>query len=282
LNASRKGTLKLEGIKEKITAELAGLDGISKTIELVIIPAGGKGTRLRPYTLGMLKPLFYFENKPILQQILDRLDHKMIKKIVVISDYLYPQIQTFIEHYQTDMAEENKKVTIENVVARETSVCDKIKLLEDSITKLTTPFIVHYSDVVLNNFDWDFFVKCHQKFRKEHRVIGTLTWSNYYPMGVGLIYEKSDRANLLEKLVEKENRIPGFKINVGVSIFERDILHYVEKGDDLYQDVIPRALKNGQQFGLYQHANSWFHLETIDGINNYQQSWWAHKNQRRH
>ena len=58
-----------------------------------VILAGGLGTRLRPYTLLLPKPMLPVGPRPILEHIIDWLKHNGITDIVITPGYLGKTIQ---------------------------------------------------------------------------------------------------------------------------------------------------------------------------------------------
>ncbi|MFH1849765.1 MAG: sugar phosphate nucleotidyltransferase [archaeon] len=67
----------------------------------VIIPLAGKGTRLRPHTHTVAKPLVRVAGKPVLAHILDMLKPYKIDEIIFIVGHLGDQIEEFVsKHYR--------------------------------------------------------------------------------------------------------------------------------------------------------------------------------------
>jgi len=65
----------------------------------VIIPMGGKGTRMRPHTFSKMKPLLHVAGKPMLGHILDRIQAIKPDTVhFVISDF-EDQLNTFLKQY---------------------------------------------------------------------------------------------------------------------------------------------------------------------------------------
>lgn len=62
-----------------------------------VILAGGKGTRLRPYTSVLPKPLMPIGDLPILEIILRRLEKAGVTEVVIAIGYLGSLIQTYLE-----------------------------------------------------------------------------------------------------------------------------------------------------------------------------------------
>ncbi|MFH1589150.1 MAG: sugar phosphate nucleotidyltransferase [archaeon] len=62
----------------------------------VIIPMAGKGTRLRPHTHTIAKPLINVAGKPVLAHILDELKRLKVSEIIFIIGYLGDQIKDYV------------------------------------------------------------------------------------------------------------------------------------------------------------------------------------------
>ncbi|MEX1158349.1 MAG: sugar phosphate nucleotidyltransferase [Thermomicrobiales bacterium] len=62
----------------------------------VIIPVGGLGTRLRPFTWSRPKPLVSVAGKPLLSHVLDSLQSLTIDRIVFVTGFLGEQIEDFV------------------------------------------------------------------------------------------------------------------------------------------------------------------------------------------
>lgn len=62
----------------------------------VIIPVGGLGTRLRPFTWSRPKPLVSVAGKPLLSHVLDALQPLTIDRVVFVTGFLGEQIEDFV------------------------------------------------------------------------------------------------------------------------------------------------------------------------------------------
>lgn len=65
----------------------------------VIIPMAGKGTRMRPHTLSMPKPLMHVAGKPMLAHILDQVLALKPDKIHFVISGFQEQVEAFLQEY---------------------------------------------------------------------------------------------------------------------------------------------------------------------------------------
>jgi glucose-1-phosphate thymidylyltransferase len=67
----------------------------------VIIPLAGKGTRLRPHTHLVPKPLLKVAGRPVMDWVMDRLEGLDITELIFITGHLKEQVEAFARtHYQ--------------------------------------------------------------------------------------------------------------------------------------------------------------------------------------
>ena len=68
-----------------------------------IILAGGKGTRLRPYTIALPKPLMPVGDYPILEVVIRQLSDSGFDHITITVNHQAELIKTFLEMVQNGM-----------------------------------------------------------------------------------------------------------------------------------------------------------------------------------
>ena len=67
----------------------------------VIIPLAGKGTRLRPHTHLVPKPLLTVAGRPVMDWVMDRLEELDITELIFITGHLKEQVESFARsHYR--------------------------------------------------------------------------------------------------------------------------------------------------------------------------------------
>ena len=66
----------------------------------VIIPLAGKGTRLRPHTHLVPKPLLKVAGRPVMDWVMDRLEGLDVTELIFITGHLKGQVEEYITtHY---------------------------------------------------------------------------------------------------------------------------------------------------------------------------------------
>jgi glucose-1-phosphate thymidylyltransferase len=67
----------------------------------VIIPLAGKGTRLRPHTHLVPKPLIKVAGRPVMDWVMDRLEGLGVTELIFITGHLREQVEAYVtKHYQ--------------------------------------------------------------------------------------------------------------------------------------------------------------------------------------
>ena len=61
----------------------------------VIIPLAGKGTRLRPHTHLVPKPLLKVAGRPVMDWVMDRLDGLDVRELIFITGHLKEQVESY-------------------------------------------------------------------------------------------------------------------------------------------------------------------------------------------
>jgi len=67
----------------------------------VIIPLAGKGTRLRPHTHIVPKPLINVAGRPVMDWVMDKLDGLDVSELIIITGHLKGQVEEYVNsHYK--------------------------------------------------------------------------------------------------------------------------------------------------------------------------------------
>lgn len=180
----------------------------------VVIMAGGKGTRLKPITNVIPKPLVPVGDKTILEVILDQFERIGCHKFFMSVNYKADMIKYYLgqlEHqYDIDFFMEDKPL----------GTIGSVSLLKG---KINTPFFVSNCDSI-NEQDyrdvWDYHVNNHNDM-----TIVTMVKSFKIPYGV----IETGEGGLMTALKEKPEQT--YQVNTGVYILNPDLIKEIPEGE---------------------------------------------------
>ncbi len=219
-----------------------------------VILAGGKGTRLRPFTHVVPKPLLPFKERPILEHIILYLKNYGITDIIITISHLGYQIR----NYFGDGSSLGVKIEyFEEKEPMGTAGC-----LLPFKDKLKETFLVLGGDN-LTTLKLDEFMK----FHKEKKGIATVALFEFEERTKWGIYEL-DGSCRIERFLEK----PTFKHNAGTMIFclEPGIFMHIPQAKgvvNLTGDIIPMLLHSGEKIYGFCFSDFWLDIGSMDDYN---------------
>jgi len=176
-----------------------------------VILAGGLGTRLRPYTFLLPKPMLPVGPKPIMEHILEWLKESGISDIVVSTGYLGKMVQ----EYFGDGEEWGVRIAYATS-SRPMGTAGQLKAAEG---RIKGRFVCIYGDALL-----DFDLRKAVDFHEKKQATATMVLMKYSTeMKYGFM--ETDKDGRLTEWKEKPE-ISGF-INVGCYVMERSFLSYI-------------------------------------------------------
>ena len=195
----------------------------------VVIMAGGKGTRLRPYTENCPKPMLLVDDKPMLEILLEQCIASGFRNFYFSVNYLKEYI---IDYFQNG---EKWGVSISYLVENEPlGTAGSLQLLP---SHLTEPFLVMNGDV-LTKLDTSRLLNFHH----EHDALGTMCVREYtatVPFGV-----VQTNGVDLESFIEKPSYT--YFVNAGVYIINPKLLSLISENQKI---DMPTLLQNAQEAG---------------------------------
>jgi NDP-sugar pyrophosphorylase family protein len=210
----------------------------------VVILAGGKGKRLEPYTIILPKPLMPVGNYPILEIIVRQLKSQGLEDITLAVGYLGNLIESFFGNG------ERWKVKIDyNYEEKPLGTVGSLTYIKG----LQSTFLVMNGDL-LTTFDFSKFIKYHQNKKK----IATIAVTNRKLL-VDFGVLKSNEKNELTQYVEKPDF--GYKVSMGIYLFEPEVLEYIPKGERLdFPELMNVLLQKGKRVSVYESDDFWLDL----------------------
>ena len=206
----------------------------SKNLQAVVL-AGGLGTRLRPFTFLLPKPMLPVGPKPILEHIVEWLRSQGVGEIIVCTGYLGKMVR----EYFGDGSDLGVKIDYA-AASKPLGIAGQLKSAE---SKIKGRFVCLYGDALLS-FDLRKVVRFHE----EHKADATMVLMKYSTeMKYGFM--ETDRDGRLTEWKEKPT-ITGY-INVGCYVMEKRFLRHIP-GARMYgmKEAFERARKaNDRVFG---------------------------------
>ena len=178
-----------------------------------VILTGGLGTRLRPYTLSMPKPMLPLGDKPILEHIIEWLKYNSIKKIIISIAYMGEKIEEYFQDGK-DLDVEIKYVKTRKPMGTAGQLKAAEKLLKDT-------FLCVYGDAIID-------CKINEMLKNHYDNNSTLS--------IALIkYKESLKYGFIE--INNKNKVLNWNekpeysglINIGFYIMEPKFLQYIPK-----------------------------------------------------
>ena len=227
---------------------------ITRNLQLpVVIMAGGKGTRLKPITNILPKPLIPVGEKTILENIMDRFTDVGCNQLYISVNYK----AEMIKHYFDTLNNSNYKITYLKE-EKPLGTAGSLYLLKDKISKT---FFVSNCDIIIDA-DYSEILQYHKDNHNELTIIAAL---KHYPIPYGTI--ESGVNGSLVSLIEKPELT--FKINSGMYILEPHLLNEVPKNEFFHiTDLIENIQKRKGKVGVFPVSEgSWKDIGEWEKLN---------------
>jgi len=210
-----------------------------------VILAGGKGSRLKPYTTSFPKPLMPVGDKPILEILVRQLAAAGQKDIILAVGHLAELIISFLG--------DGTQFGVNITYSREDKPLGTIGPLSLMKDEFKETFLVINGDT-LTDLNYSKLLINH----KNSKCIATIALSKRemeIDFGVPTLTEKS----MIEKYEEKPKIF--YHVGTGICVFEPDIFQYVQSSErtDL-PDLLKKLFAAGKKVNGYVHEGYWFDI----------------------
>ena len=208
----------------------------------VVIMAGGKGTRLKPLTNVIPKPLVPVGDKTILEVIMDQFEGIGCKKFYMSVNYKADMMQFYLSQL-------DHKYEIEFFMeAKPLGTIGSVSLLKGTIT---TPFFVSNCDSI-NEQDYRAVYDYHKSNNNDMTIV-TLVKSFKIPYGV----IETGKDGLMQSLQEKPE--PTYMVNSGVYILNPELIDEIPEGEFFHITHLMEKVKaRGGRVGCFPVSeNAW-------------------------
>ena len=227
---------------------------------LAVIMAGGEGTRLKPYTQVIPKPLLPVGEKPILEIVIKQLKNEGFNDFIITTGYHGDLIKAYFQ--------DGSKfgVTIEYTTEEiKMGTAGALSLIG---RKVTEPFLIINGDI-LTDLSLGKFLRAHST-QGATLTVGIIKYKLDIPYGViksnGLIFESIE---------EKPQYF--FDVGAGIYAASPEILDHIPKGRKVdFPEVIKLLKDNGKDVRCFEIEEYWKDIgimEDFEEVNNEIWSW---------
>ena len=201
----------------------------------VVIMAGGKGTRLKPITNVIPKPLVPVGDKTILEVIMDQFEsigcHKFYMSVNYKADLMKYYLGQLDHKYDIEFFMEDKPL----------GTIGSVSLLKG---KINTPFFVSNCDSI-NEQDYRDVYEYHQDNHNDLTIV-TMVKSIKIPYGV----IETGEDGLMTALKEKPDQT--YQVNTGVYILNPDLIEEIPEGEFFHiTNLMEKVQKRGGRVGCF-------------------------------
>jgi NDP-sugar pyrophosphorylase family protein len=212
-----------------------------------VILAGGKGSRLEPYTHVFPKPLMPIGSRPILEIILRQLAAAGIDEAVLTVGHQAARLMKMV----TAAGEFDLTIRYSEE-AKPMGTAGPLKLIRG----LGRDFLVLNGDI-LTDLDFKKFIDFHLK----KKAIATIaSFQRDLHIDFGLIETEEERVVDYYEKPEIESLV-----SMGIYAFKRDILNYIPEGKPFdFPDLVHTLLDNDLHPVVYRHRGEWLDIGRPD------------------
>ena len=213
-----------------------------------VILAGGKGTRLSPYTKILPKPLMPIGDMPILEVLLRQMKAAGICRVVLAVGHLSEILKAFFQDgHQWGLEIEYSYEQCPLGTAGPIALIDG----------LTDTFLVTNGDV-LTCLPFHDLINFH---REQHATATIAVHHRKVKIDLGVV--QSDEFSRINGYIEKP--IYDYCVSMGIYVFEPRVLSYIPRGEYLdFPDLVKKLIGGGEKVVGYHFDGYWQDLGRPD------------------
>ena len=217
----------------------------------VVIMAGGKGTRLKPYTEILPKPLLPINKKPAIRHILEKFDNHGSTKFFITVNYKAGVLKSYFHETQGSF-----KIEIINE-DRPLGTAGSLYYLKN---KIKDHFFLTNCDTIVNTNYFN-ILNFHLKNKNDITIVVA---KKIFNLPYGVCNVEKNNFQFVEKPKLK------FKVNVGLYLLNKNILNLIKKKRYLdFNTLLTNSLKMKKKVGYYEIKDrNWIDVGQMDKYKN--------------
>jgi len=220
-----------------------------------VLMAGGSGTRLRPLTCDLPKPMVPILNRPIAEHIINLLKRHQITEIIATLHYL-PDV---MRDYFQDGSDFGVQMTyaVEEDQPLGTAGCVK------NIAELLDETFLVISGDSITDFDLNAAIEFHKRQKSKATIVLTRVPN---PIEFGVVI--TDEHHRIRRFLEKPSSSEIFSdtVNTGTYILEPEVLEYLpaNQESDFSKELFPLLLEKDEPMYGYIAQGYWCDVGHLD------------------
>jgi NDP-sugar pyrophosphorylase family protein len=211
-----------------------------------VILAGGKGTRLAPYTTIFPKPLVPIGDRPILEIILRQLAAQGLRDIILSIGHLGELIEAYFKNERLNMP----GLRIDYFRESEPlGTAGSLAMIPD----LGETFLVMNGDI-LTTLDYQALIRHH---REQNAALTIAMHRKEVKIDLGVL-ETDDEGKLVSY---NEKPLYGFDVSMGIYVYEPRALKYIPEGKYMdFPDLVKALLGHGEKVSGFHSDDYWLDI----------------------
>jgi NDP-sugar pyrophosphorylase family protein len=213
-----------------------------------VILAGGRGTRLHPYTIALPKPLVPVGDFPILEIIIRQLKYHGIEEIIICTGHLAELIEAYFKN--------GHRWGVKIRYVRETQPLGTAGAIKN-IKNLQDNFILMNGDILTDINYQNLF-----NFHIAHKAIATIgVVRREILTDFGVI--KIDKNAKLVSYLEKPKRFD--YVSMGINVLNKKCKKYISPGEEIgIPELISRMQERNEKVYCYKSNSFWLDIGRLD------------------
>jgi NDP-mannose synthase len=231
----------MENDKNQSALRLGAASGLR-----AVVLAGGKGTRLAPYTASFPKPLVPLGDTPVVEVLIRRLLQHGITDITLTLGHLAELVKAYFQHRRSLV----QNATLRFVEEEEpTGTAGSLAL----VPGLNSTFLSMNGDL-LTNLDFHALVDFH---RAQNATLTIGVHSRDVKIDLGVL--QFDGNFEVRNYIEKPKTT--YHVSMGIYVYEPHALSYIEPGQHLdFPELVLRLLESGERVCAFPSQCLWLDI----------------------
>jgi len=217
-----------------------------------IVLAGGLGTRLRPLTFAIPKPLVPVGEKPILEILIEHLTAHGVTDIYLAVGYRAELIETFFQNgarFGVNIHYSREEMRL--------GTAGPVRLARDQFG-ISEPVMVMNADII-TEINFSDMLKWHQD-KGAAITVGIRQFDQMVPFGV--VETDGER---ITRIVERPTHT--HQINCGIYTVSPEVIDLIPPGEEVYMpDFIDKAMGAGHTISGFAFTEKWVSIDDLGDL----------------